>query len=188
MTTLTSSSTFTIGAGSAVVDSVSVPILPLLSPGTGKGRLIHPTLGTLDYENCPDEWVNLDQDVIIPPIWTTTKTLQGAANALWQGNIRDVIVEEHWTQEVNVKTNFLRSLISFWANPPDPVSGTPVQWWPNYATTLGFKVILMNVQVGSGLKNVRERYDGIVLNVFAQDPNEWVTEPVTVTMRILARV
>ena len=131
MTTLTSSSTLTIGAGSTVVDSVSIPILPLISSGTGKGRLIHPTLGTLDYANKPDEWVNIDQDVIIAPIWTSTKTLQGAINVLSPSDVRDVVVEERWTQELNVTIPFLRTLLAFWQNPPDPVTGTPVQWWPN---------------------------------------------------------
>lgn len=187
MTTLTSSSTITIGAGSAVVDSITIPILPVLSPGTGKGRLIHPTLGTLDYPNKPDEWVNIDQDVVIPPIWTTTKTLKGSINVLSQADIRDVIVEEHWAQEMNVTIGFLRMLLAFWCNPPDP-SGTPVQWWPNYATTLGYQVVLLNLQVGSGLQNGRERSDGITLNPLVYDPVNWVDEPVTLTMRILGRV
>jgi hypothetical protein len=186
MSTLSSSSTFTIGAGSVVTETVPIPILPLISPGTGLGRLIHPTLGTLDYDYSPDEWVNLDQDVIIAPTWSTQKTLQGAINTLWQGDIRDVIVEEHWINDPNVSATWLRHVLAFWQNPPDPVTGTPVQWWPNYATTLGFQVIMINVCVGSGLKNIRERYDGTVLNHYANDDN-WVTEPVTLTMRILGR-
>lgn len=187
MTTLTSSATIVIGSGSAQVDSISIPILPVISAGTGKGRLIHPTLGTLDYPNCPDEWVNLDSDVIVPPIWTTTKTLQGSQNVLSSSDIRDAVVEEHWTGDVNVTIGFLRQLIAFWCNPPDPVSGVPVQWWPNYTTALGFNVVLLNLQVGDGLKNVRERYDGIVLNTYAQGEVEWVTEQVCLTMRIVSR-
>lgn len=187
MTTLTSSSTITIGSGSTVTDSIQIPILPLLSPSEGKGRLIHPTLGTLDYPNMPDEWVNLDQDVIIPPIWTTTKTLKGASNVLSQSDIRDVVCEEHWTGEVNVTIGFLRSLLSFWCNPPDPVNDVPVQWWPNYTTTLGYNVVILNVQVGDGLQNVRERVDGVVLNTYAQGEVQWVTEKVSITMRILSR-
>lgn len=188
MATISSSSTIAIGAGSSTTESVSIPILPLISPSSGKGRLIHPDLGTLDYPNQPDEWVNVDNDVIIPPIWTTTKTLKGSVNVLSQADIRDVIVEEHWTQEMNVTIGFLRMLIAFWCNPPDPTAGVPVQWWPNYATTLGFNVALLNLQVGSGLQNGRERSDGITLNSLVRDPANWVTEPVTLTMRILGRV
>jgi hypothetical protein len=186
MPTLTSSSTFTIGSGSVIVETVAIPILPLVSPGTGFGRLIHPTLGTLDYDYSPDEWVNLDQDVIIPPTWATQKTLQGAINTLWQGDIRDVLVEERWINDPNVTATFLRMLLAFWQTPPDPVTGTPVQWWPNYATTLGFNVIILGVPVGSGLSHVRERDDGQVLNHYANDDN-WITEPVTISMRVLGR-
>ncbi len=190
MPTLTSSTTITIGSGSVVTESIPIPILPVLAPGVlGKGRMIHPTLGTLDYDFAPDEWVNVDGDVLIAPTWSTQKTLDGATNTLWQGNIRDTICEEHWTQEDNVRPAWLRMMLSFWQSPPDPVTGTPVQWWPNYCSPLGFNIALINVVVGSGLRNLRERYDGTVLNGYAMDLDDpWVTEPVTLTMRILGRV
>src|SRR5579862_3243807 len=112
MPTLTSSSTLAIGSGSAVVESVAIPILPgIVAPG-GKGRLIHPTLGTLDYDYAPDEWVNLAHDVIVPPVWATTKTLSGASNALWPGDIRDVEVQEIWNQGLNLSANFALHLLS----------------------------------------------------------------------------
>lgn len=190
MTILTSSSTFTIGAGSVVTQTVDIPILPLLTSGEfGKGRMIHPTLGTLDYDFPPDEWVNVDGDVIIAPTWATQKTLQGAINTLWQGDIRDVIVEEHWTQENNISATAMRMFLAFWQNPPDPDAGAaPLQWWPNYCTSLGFEVALINVCVGAGLRNIRERYDGTVFNGYMMDPDDpWVTEPITLTMRVLGR-
>src|SRR5450631_3165435 len=136
MTTLTSSSTFTIGAGTVVTETVAITILPGAAPGTGKGRLIHPTLGTLDYDFPPDEWANIDADVIVEPIWASAKALSGSLNTLLQGDLRDSIVQEHWTQEWNVTLPFLRQLLSFWQTPPDPVTGTPIQWWPNYTSIL----------------------------------------------------
>ena len=188
MTTLTSSATFTIGAGTAAVASATVNVLPALSSASGKGRLIHPTLGTLDYPNAPDEWINVDGDVIVAPTWSTVKTLQGATNALWAGNLRDVTVQEVWIQEMNVQVSFLRQLIAFWTNPPDPDTGTPVQWWPNYTTALGYQVVLENLTVlgdGQGLRDSLLR-EGVTLNAFALIQG-WVSGKVTLTMRILGR-
>lgn len=189
MTTLTSSATFTIGAGSAVVESAQISILPAIGSSTGKGRLIHPTLGTLDYPVGPDEWVNVDGDVIIAPTWATVKTLQGASNALWQGDIRDVTVQEVWIQELNVPIDFLRHVVAFWINPPDPDTGTPVQWWPNYTSAQGFQIIIENVTVlgeGPGLRDSLLR-EGITLSAL---PNRmgWVDGKLTITMRVLGRV
>jgi hypothetical protein len=182
MTTLTSSATFTIGAGSAIVESVAVTILPAIGSSTGKGRLIHPTLGTLDYGYAPDEWSNIDGDLIVPPIWSSAKTLQGAANALWQGNVRDVIVYECWIQDLNMPVAMLRQLLAFWQNPPDPDAGSPVQWWPNYASALGFNVAMLSVEVaGDGPGQ------GVVLDALVPRRG-WVGGKVTNTMRILSRV
>lgn len=182
MPTLTSSSTFTIGAGSAVVESVAVPILPAIGSTTGKGRLIHPTLGTLDYPNAPDEWRNIDGDVIIAPIWTNAKTLLGSSNALWQGNIRDVEVEERWNYSMNVQAAFFRQIVSFWVNAPDPDTDAPVQWWPNYISPLGFQVAIKDIAIGDQGKQT-----GVVL-----DPllplRGWVSGKIIVTMQILGRV
>src|SRR5438105_11089454 len=96
MTTLTSSATITIGDGSTVTEQASVVVIPAAGVGEGNGRLIHPTLGTYDYDMPPNQWVNLHGDVIVAPIWASEKTLSSVANTLWQGVIRDVVIEEHW--------------------------------------------------------------------------------------------
>lgn len=182
MTTLTSSATFTIGAGAVVIESAPLTILPAIGAATGRGRLIHPTLGTLDYPNAPDEWVNIDGDLIVAPVWASTKTLQGSANALWQGNVRDVTVSECWIQELNIPIAFLRQLLAFFQNPPDPDAGTPVQWWPNYTSPLGFQVAMTGVKVAGD-----SGADGIVLDALA-NRSGWVDGKLTNTMQILGRV
>lgn len=181
MATLTSSATVTIGAGSAVVDSVAIPILPALGSSLGKGRLIHPTLGTLDYDHAPDEWRNVDSDVIVAPVWANSKTLVGSSNALWPGNIRDVEVEERWTQALNVSAVFFRQLMTFYQTPPDPDTDSPVQWWPNYATALGFQVAIKDVAIGDSGKG-----GGIVLTPVLP-LRGWVDGKVVITMQILGR-
>ena len=190
MTTLTASSTINIGDGTTATETVSIPILPGAAPGTGLGRLIHPTLGTLDYDHPPDEWVNVDTDVIIEPIWSTEKALIGSINALWQGDITDVQVQERWTGEVNTTLTFLRQLLSFWQTPPDPVNDAPIQWYPSYTNNLGYNVIILKVEVGAGLSGVvsSRRTRGVTLNAYQFGPGEWITEPVTVAYQILGRV
>lgn len=178
MPTLSSSATFTIGAASPAVETLDIPILPAVGSTTGRGRLIHPTLGTLDFAQGPDEWSGLDTDVLTPPVWASTKTLSGAANTLWRGTLRDGLCVERWTGEdgLSMPLAQLRVLLAFWQNPPDPASGA-VQWWPNYATALGFKVAITAIKVGNG--------DGITLDYISRQG--WVQGPVAVTYKILGR-
>jgi hypothetical protein len=176
MTTLTSTATFTIGAAATVVEEASALILPVAGASTGRGRLVHPSLGTYDYAHAPDEWENLDGDVIVAPIWATSKTLEGSANTLWQGNIRDVTVEERWTGQLSATLAHLRMLLAFWQNPPDPASAY-VQWFPSYANAHGYSVLLLALEVGG---------QGINLNYIARQ--NWVAQPITLRMKIAGRV
>lgn len=153
---LTASTTFTIGASSTVVEETSVVILPAVAAGSGRGRLVHPTLGTYDYAQMPDEWVNVDGDVLIPPVWSSTRTLDGDANTLWQGDLRDVVIEEHWTFAVTAA--HVRAIVAMWQNPPDPDDGF-VQWFPNYTNGNGYNVIMEAVSVGgAGDNSVKFNY------------------------------
>lgn len=172
MTTLTASTTFTVGASSTVTESASVIILPAITAGSGRGRLVHPTLGTYDYAYMPDEWINVDGDVIIPPIWSSSKTLDGAANTLWQGHIRDVEVEEHWTFAVSIA--HLRTILSYWQNPPDPDDGY-VTWYPNYANGNAYSVLMLDVSVGG---------QGVKLNYISRR-HSWVIEDMVLRMRLV---
>lgn len=79
MPTLTANATFTLGAGSPASETLDIPILPAAGGTSGRGRLIHPTLGVIDYEQSPDEWKGIDGDVLMPPVWASTRTLAGAA-------------------------------------------------------------------------------------------------------------
>lgn len=147
MPILTSTGSYTVGDAAVSQNSTTVTVLPAATTQTGRGRLIHPSLGTLDYPYMPDKWVNIDGDVIVSPIWSNTKTLLGSSNTLFVGHIRDVQCEEHWNQEITNDLDFVRTLLAFWMNPPDP-SVAYVQWWPSYTTTLGYKVILSDLKVG----------------------------------------
>jgi hypothetical protein len=165
MTTLTNSSTFSIGAGTTTVESVSFPILPAISSTQGRGRLIHPTLGTYDYSHQPDKWKGIDGDLLVAPIWSYSKTLLGGANTLMTGHIRDVLCTEQWTFAIPIA--HLRSLILFWMNPPDPDDGF-VQWCPNYTSENGFYVAIVGLEVGEEeitLDWISQRHDLVISGV-----------------------
>ncbi|SFM12880.1 hypothetical protein [Nitrosomonas communis] len=176
MTILASQTTFTVGEASTEAVSVNITILPAIGAATGKGRLIHPTLGTYDYEYCPDEWSNIDGDAIITPIWTSSKTLNGTSNTLMMGNIRDVVVEERWTGGLSTSLEMVRILAAFWQNPPDPAIDY-VKWYPNYVNANGYKVILTDLELnGQGLN-----FDFI-------SRQGYVTGTLVLRMRIAGRV
>ena len=178
MTTLTSSATFSVGESTVEIVQTTLNVLPApgLVTGDGTGRLIHPTLGTYDYPYVPDEWTNFESDIIVPPIWTSTKTLDGASNTLFEGNIRDVEVEERWNSEISGPIEFLRMLLAFWTNPPDPDEAY-VEWYPNYINSYGYQVIIKAVTVGGS---------DVTLNYVTRQ--DWVEGVIALRMRIVSRL
>lgn len=176
MTILTSQTTFTVGEASTETVAASVTILPVPGVGTGRGRLVHPTLGAYDYPHVPDEWSNMDGDAIIAPIWGSAKTLNGAANTLFAGALRDVVVEERWNGELSLSLAMLRMLASFWMSPPDPAVDY-VEWYPSYTNALGFKVIILEIDVNG---------QGFNLDYISRQG--WVPNSVVLRMRIAGRV
>ncbi len=178
MTTLTSSSTITVGDGAVVTETAAIPILPALGSSAGTGRLVHPTLGTYDYDLAPTQYSNLHGDALIAPIWASSMTLGGAANTLWQGKLRDVVVQETWSGgDLSMRTPQFERLLSFWQNPPDPAVSA-VLWYPNYASALGFKVALIGLTVGG---------QGITIDA-GWVASGFIVQPVVLTLRVLDRV
>jgi hypothetical protein len=149
VTVITNSTAFVIAAQSSATAAVTLAIIPNAVAGEGTGRLIHPTLGTFDYQYMPEQWVNMDGSAIIKPSWQNSKTLDSGQNTLWGGNIKDVECKEIWTAPggLAMPMSQLRVLISFFQNPPDPTVDY-VQWWPSYVTTNGFDVVIKGMEVG----------------------------------------
>lgn len=176
MSTLTSSATLTIADAAVAVETIVLSVLPVPTAATGRGRLIHPSFGTYDYTRAPDATENMRGDLVIAPLWASTKTLLGAANTLFAGDVRDVIVEERWTQPVACELAHLDALLAMWTAPPDP-SVAYVKWWPNYTSPLGFNVVLLGLSAGGqGITTTALRYQG------------WVRGPVVLRMRIAGRL
>ena len=182
MPTLTNSATFTFGPASPIVEEVTVTVLalPMTRAPTGRGRLVHPTLGTLDYDYAPTSWTNVDADVLSSPVWASSKTLQGAATTLWRGDLRDVTCIEHWDQdagELRMPIFMLRTLVAFYANPPDPANAY-VTWHPTYTSDLVFNVAMVGLTVGG---------EGITLDSIATRRN-WARRDVELSLKVLGRV
>ena len=150
MATLTNSTAFTIAASSTVVADADIEVVAVAAAGAGRGRLIHPTLGTFDYLYMPEQWLNLDGDIIIPPKWQSSETLSAGQLTLWGGNIRDVVCSEVWTAPggLSMTMSMLRMFLTIFQNPVDPTVDY-LQWWPSYTTTLGFDVAMTGLAVGN---------------------------------------
>jgi hypothetical protein len=179
MTTLTASSTLTLNDGSTVIETLPVQVLPALPSGSGKGRLVHPTLGAYDYDVEPTEWTNMMGDVIIPPIWSSNLTLGGASSTVWQGTIKDVVCEERWTSQggLAMRVPQLSMLLAMYQSPPDPETAW-VEWYPSYITTQGFKVLITDLNVGGS--------NGIALDGYVK--GGFVSGKVTMKLRIIDRL
>jgi len=167
MPTLTSSTFFTVANQATAVETVQLVVVPAgTGAAGGYGRLVHPTLGTLDYTLPPHEWTNLDSDVIIPPTWAATKTLTSTANTLWPGALKDVVVTETWVPEagLSMPMPMLRLMMAFYLNPPDLAVSQFVKWYPTYSSALGFNVILEGLDIdGVNLKMTPQtKFTGLI--------------------------
>ena len=185
--TLTSEASFgVVGASAEEVVTIDLDIAPMFPTASGYGRIIHPTLGAFDYEVKPDEWVNIDADAIVPPVWASSRTLTSAANVLWQGHLRDVTVEERWKAlgGLAMPITQFRMLLAIWTTPIDPDVGY-VHWYPNYITQVAFKVLPVSLSAGG--QGVT--FDDIV-NYKDEDgePIGWVSAPVTFQLKLVERL
>lgn len=152
---VTSDNTFDVADQTPESASITVVVQPPIGfgdgevEGLGRGQIIHPTLGTYDYVNTPDETVNVDGNVMFGPQWAHTQTLTSGIDAFWSGNIRDAVVIERWIHgDSGPPIALLRALYSFFANPPEDPAANPVIWNPNYANTRSFEVAIVAVRSG----------------------------------------
>lgn len=177
---LSASSTFDVLDASTESAEVTVIVQPAAGYGTGgRGRLVHPTLGTLDYVVSPDEVVDFDGAPLYRPQWARGQTLGGQVDTLWPGFLRDAVVIERWRNgEVGCPIAHLRALWAFFAAPPDPAAGQVVLWHPNYASAAAYKVALANLRAGGERITIDRRLAGY----------GFAPQPVELELRILGAV
>lgn len=183
--TLKSEATYPIADAATVIAEATLASLPAWPSKQGRGRIVHPLLGAYDYEAKPDEWVNIDADVIIPPVWASSRTMTGAINVLWKGHIRDVVVEERWNSlgGLAMPISQIRMLYMIWTNPLDPATGY-VQWYPSYISPYGYYVIPVNLTVGGqGLT-----FDDVGNYEDINGPDGWVQHKVVLTLKLVDRM
>jgi len=150
--TISANASFSVSDSSTVSTSVTETVLAPVSYalGSGRGKLIHPTLGTYLYTNKPTHRVNFDGAPIILPDWLHGKTIGGGTDTLWTGNIRDVVVTERWAfpgAEATLIAH-LRYLYTFYANPPDPSAASYVLWYPDDVTSVSYNVAMVGLRAG----------------------------------------
>lgn len=181
MATISNTNTFSVTEQDPeVTESVDVAIIsaPPAAPA-GTGRLVHPTLGTYDYDLFPTHYSNVDNDIIVRPKWAVSEVLTGQQFTLWQGFDRDTVVKEIWRPTGNAKASMraaqLRSLLDMFVNPPTPPSF--VEWYPNYVNAYGYSVVLIDLQVGGS---------GVTFDYISRV--SLVTEEVTLTLQIAEKL
>lgn len=183
---LTSTAEFGVAAAAEELVTLPIDIFPAFPSESGFGRIVHPLLGAFDYEVKPDEWVNIDADAIIAPVWASSRTLTSAANVLWNGNLRDVVIEERWKAlgGLAMPATQLRMLLAIWTTPVDPDVGY-VHWHPNYITPVAFKVLPVGLTAGGqGIT-----FDDVINYKDENgDPIGWMTAPVTFQLKLVERV
>ena len=147
---LSSNATFTVASSGTESANVTATVMPAVGYGSGGlGRLVHPTLGTYDYEWKPDQRVNLHGDVVYAPDWVHSKTVGGGALSVGSGKVGDPIVVERWNHgEGIVPLALVEALLLFLQNPPDIDAGSYVTWSPNYATSRTWNVAIVGLRVG----------------------------------------
>jgi|GEM_PF-4525769 len=176
MATLVSSATIVVEAADTEVEQVEVVVLPVAGPGTGPGRIDHPTLGSFTYEFPPDEWTNYRGDVVVAPVWAMATSLTSATATLWAGNIRDVECEERWIDSAAMTATMFDAMLALWQTPVDPADGY-IEWWPSYASDLGYKVAIVGMSAGGSEITLTSALD-----------LDCVEGPVAWRLRILGRV
>ncbi len=190
MALLSNSASFAVGAASLDFEETVIVVLPPAPSSLGKGRLIHPTLGTLDYEYPPTDWDNINGDVIVKPVWSSSKTLLGSSNTLHAGDIRDVTCFEQWTSErgqLRMPMGQFQTLLAMYTNPPDPnPAGPQIEWYPDYTSSLGYKVSLTDLTVGG--QGIRFNWLSHA-NEYLEDAQGWIADnDVVLSIKIIGRV
>jgi hypothetical protein len=153
-------------------------------------QLIHPSFnlvegeGIFTYDNNPD----ITTGIILSPAplveSTVQRTLSGSIVVQYAQNLDDVIIQEIWTggKELSILSEMARKFYEFWREIPAP--GQFLTWHPLDISSVGYGVIITNVQIGRPKTvNYREYRDDLNSRV-----GSYLAETVTVSMKIVSEV
>lgn len=183
---LNSNASFAVADSGTESANVTATVMPAVGYGTGGlGRLVHPTLGTYDYQWQPDQRVNVHGDVIYTPEWLHSKTLGASALTLASGKVQDPIVIERWNfGDGMVPLALVVALLLFVQNPTDVDAGSYITWSPNYANSRTWRVAVVGLRVGGEQVTIDSwlatQNDGTV--------NGYTVGPCELALRIISEV
>lgn len=154
--------------------------IPTAGDITKTGKLVHPTVGTLQYTFMPYKWSGVDGDVIVLPIWQVEQTLTGRHATMWPGTIEDALCVEFWTGLPIAMTDVLQRM---YETPTDIEAGQFVVWSPEYCSDNSYKVVIEWLEA----RGLGPAGDPPVQHGYVQTVHGWDTKDVTIKFRIKDR-
>jgi hypothetical protein len=148
--------------------------------------LVHPTLGTLTYEDDLGQSVNPDitKNFILSPALKVDTAVQrtiGSSIVVQQPQVdADVVITETWVgggNKASVLAEMFRAFHAFWINVPDV--GETLTWQPADLSVESFGVLMVNVQLGGVDLEYRE-----IPETFGQRDGAYLAETLTVQFKI----
>ncbi len=159
-----------IFAGESQTLETTVVIIDAASTGTpGALRtLTHPDTGNFPittYNRNPDRTINFDQVPLAPPISEDFLTLGTTQVFVQPTEIDDVIVTERWegaATRASMTASQFRRLYELVINkPPFAAPEVFIQWAPADRTDKVYNVILMDIRVGGGSRELDVKEVGL---------------------------
>lgn len=200
MSILNSSATFNVsgfisaGASAGIVTGATVilagtPVSSTDAVGAGSPRqLVYPTSALpspLTYELNPQQWTNMAAEALVRPLYAATRTLTKTQNVQFAGDVTDLEVKEIWMGgggiggRAAMTFTFFSQLYNYYRNVPDVRNDGFIQWKPRDLNNHVYNVLLTSLTVGGS--------EAIQLDTLARAAAGFITESVTLTMRIVSQ-
>jgi hypothetical protein len=181
MTTLSSSTAFTVEGATQREDYVDIYLMPENSGADAFRELHYPNevFPRLIYSKNPDKWTNFDTTYLTArPVLKYAKTLEAGQLTRWNPYIQDTVVKETWEgggSKLSMQAYFFRRLWEYYTNPP---ADDYIMWYPKDRTTAGYYIEIESLSVGG---------EDVAMDYLALS-NEYILDAVTLTFRIVGEI
>ena len=158
--------------------------IDLLGVGTHR-RLSYPTASypAIVYDLNPQRWTNIADEVLIRPLYGTKKTLTKTATIQFSGFPSDLTIKEMWLgggQRVAMSRSQFSAIYTYYQNPPNTLTAGHITWQPKDINNHTYQVLITSMEVG-GTSLVE-------LDHLFRTQQDWVTEGVTVSLRVVSTI
>jgi len=195
---ISSSATFTVSANISATTSTTTitastkiiagrPALQSDAVGAGTPQeLSYPTsaLNTpLVFSVNPHTYTNVFSELLIRPLYQSQRTLSKTTTIQFNADQTDLEIKLTWIGGGNrfaMDWTMFSNLYNYFNNPPNAANGEYIQWAPKDLSNHVYNVLLVNLECGGS--------NLIQLNNLAKTLDGFVTETVTLTMRIVSTV